>query len=213
MMDRKEQLEWDAPSCIQSLGTFWGQPVASLEPADQGCVPLWSDAPCAQAKNRTASLRFRGLLRISLKHKSSKQGWGPGLSRGQVCPPSRRPAGGKASSQRYGARAVGTFSGRERSAPRRRHRPGGPGCHFPEKGPTTITRLARGSVTKQIPLPTRCRVHLPTGVQEERAGRGVPTASLCPDPRKECGATSVHTSGLDTLTKALRPKGTGLSNL
>lgn len=31
-MDRKEQPEWDAPSCIQSLGTFWGQPVASLDP-------------------------------------------------------------------------------------------------------------------------------------------------------------------------------------
>lgn len=79
-MDRKEQPEWDASSCIQSLGTFWGQPVASLEPADQACVPLWSDAPCTQAKNRTASLGFSG-LRIS-KHKNSEQGWGPRLSRG-----------------------------------------------------------------------------------------------------------------------------------
>lgn len=86
-------------------------------------------------------------------------------------------------------------------------------AHFPEKGPITITRLAKGSVTKQIPLSTPCLVHLPTGVQEEYAGRGVPTASPRPDPRRECGATSVHTSGLDTLTKALRPKGTGLSNL
>lgn len=86
-------------------------------------------------------------------------------------------------------------------------------AHFPEKGPTTITRLVKGSVTKQIPLPMPCPVHLPIGVQQEYAGRGVPTASPCPDPRKECGATSVHTSGLDTLTKALRPKGTGLSNL
>lgn len=73
-MDRKEQLEWDAPSCIQSLGTFWGQPVASLEPADRACVPLWSDAPCAQAKNRTASLQFRGLLRILSTRAPSRAG-------------------------------------------------------------------------------------------------------------------------------------------
>ena len=91
--------------------------------------------------------------------------------------------------------------------------PGAQAAHFPEKGPTTITRSAKGSVTKQIPLPLPCWVHLPTGVQEEYAGRGMPTASPSPDPRRECEATSVHTSGLDTLTKALRPKGTGLSNL
>lgn len=54
MMDRKEQPEWDASSCIQLLGTFWGQPAASLEPADQACVPLWSDAPCTQATGRPA---------------------------------------------------------------------------------------------------------------------------------------------------------------
>lgn len=35
--------------------------VASTGPLTRGCVPLWSDAPCAQAKNRTASLRFQGI--------------------------------------------------------------------------------------------------------------------------------------------------------